>query len=468
MKKYFTLLLLLCCVLASGQEKIFNTALKNGRQYGKFYVAENPREQQISKEDCDAYAKAHDYYIGSSQVKRISRFGSVTGIVVNYHFLPKSEYDTFLYECFGYRNVPFSSLNKKGSGILYSNAMAEPVFQEINDIYWNGALDNGRLHGKGVGFAHFGNACIVFDANFDKGFPVGDNTFMWFSTDDSSGNRHDWTILTGQLKNGIAYYKYGSKYGFVKSNGHKLTPMYKKMVSDFKGNVSPESDYAVVVTDDDIEWKLNIKGNRFAYSDKQQKIFDDQKAAEEAAARKAAEEKRLAAEKAARERKEAELKAAEDRRIAMEKQRIYNQKVKENSDPKKWDVGDRLCLVMDANNKLYVTGTIEEWNSTKTKVKIKIVTSPGSRMTYNGENLEKNTTMWVATTGEGWHLALPEELEAANQNDHSTHVRSSTIKTAVKCSRCDGKGHLGSYYDYKKCPDCDGTGFINDYQTITL
>ena len=468
MKKYFAIALLLCCTLASGQEKLFNAALKNGRERGKYYKVENLRDQVIDKDAFDRYARQHDFYIGECETKRISRFGSLTEIVSVYYFLPKNEYDAYLFEHYSTFSVPFSSLNKKGKGVLYSNYAGEPMFREYSDISWNGNIVDGRLDGKGIGYVRHGEEFVYFEAFFEKGFPVGRNSFCWCVS--SSSHWNEMSITTGHLKNGAAYYNYDNVYGFVKADGIIFTPRYTNMISEFKGNVRPEDDYAVVVADDGFEWKLNIKGKRFDYSDKQKKIFAEQKAAEEEAARVAAEKARLAAEQAARERKIAEQKAAEERRIAMEKQRIYNQKVKENSDPQKWDVGDRLCLVLDANEKDYVTGTIEEWNSTKSKVKIKIVTSPGSRRTYNGEYLEKNNTMWVSASGEGWHKALPEELEAANSHDHSTHVNRSKITTMIKCPVCGGKGYTGnSYGSYRNdCDRCSGTGFINETQTITL
>lgn len=467
MKKFFAIALLLCCTLAaSGQEKMFTAALKKGREHGEFYKAENTRDQVLEKEAFDTYARQHDYLIGDCETKRISRFGSSVSIVSEYYFLPKNEYDCYLYERFGFAAVPFSALNKKGKAIIYETKAARPTFNEYSNIYWNGSLVDGRLDGKGIGFAHIGDRCLVFDATFEKGFPVGRTSFIW--TEVPSREKYDQVIQTGHVKNGLAYFVFTKKYGFVKENGTILPSLYNEMVSDFKGNMSPDQDYAVVVADDGLEWKLNTKGVLFAYSDRQQKILDDKKAAEEEAARKAALEAKLAAEKAARERKAAEQKAAEERRIAMEKQRVYNEKVKENSDPDKWDVGDRLCLVIDANMKEYVTGTIEEWNSTRSKAKIKVITSPGSRRTYNGENLEKNTTMWIDAAGKGWHKALPEEIELANKNDRSTHVNKSTIVTAVKCYLCDGKGHTGSGYYYQTCTRCDGTGFVNETQTITL
>ena len=101
-------------------------------------------------------------------------------------------------------------------------------------------------------------------------------------------------------------------------------------------------------------------------------------------------------------------------------------------------------------------------------------------MQYNGENLEKNTTMWIATSGEGWHKALPEEIEAANKQDNSTYQAKTNLTLPKKCPNCNGKGWvsrevthrgwLGSYTDTEtsKCYRCDGTGWIEETQTLTF
>jgi hypothetical protein len=472
----------LSCLSLSAQQKQFKEALLVGRNKGEFFKYENTSNSGLKLEDVQAYANSNGYYLGNVSTKYVNRFGGSVKIVSSFEFLPKSDYYNYLFECaaqeYG-QSMVISDLKNKGEGCIFLNTGGK-YFHKIGNIPWTGDLSKGKLNGKGIGWipalGDNRSVAYVFKGNFNEGFPVGKMSVVAITLGKNGEVLYDdlrrsTNIATvGELVDNRAPFQYKeSYYGFLDGQCNTaISPRYTKVLENFKATVpAGQNNYAVVIFEDNIEWKVDKDGNKLAYSDRQQKIFDDRQAAIEQAERERQEEARLAAEKAAKARKEAEMKAAEERRLAMEKQRIYNQKVKENSDPSTWDVGDRLCLVLNSNRKEYITGSIEDWNSTKTKVKIKIITSPGARRQYNGENLEKNTTMWVATTGEGWHKILPEEQEYANKYDNSTYVepsRSSNITTTVKCPKCDGKGHLYGY----KCYECDGTGLINRTQTISL
>ena len=175
------------------------------------------------------------------------------------------------------------------------------------------------------------------------------------------------------------------------------------------------------------------------------------------AEKRKAEERRLAAEKRKAERAEQEKEAARKRVQAEEKRQSYLAAIKANMDKSRWLQGDRLCLEY-FNPGNYITGTLEEFNADKSKCRIKIVTSPGSRMQYNGENLEKNTTMWIATSGEAkTQLRLPRKCPDCNGSGWKTET-------------VTHHGWLGSYTEResKKCYRCDGSGWIEETQTLTF
>ena len=174
-----------------------------------------------------------------------------------------------------------------------------------------------------------------------------------------------------------------------------------------------------------------------------------------------------------RERLAAERRAAEERRQAEAKEADLQKRINANKDPKKWHRGDRMCYRFGTSND-FVLATLEEWNSDRSKIKVKIVASPSNLMKLNGESLTKNNTMWVSVRGEGWHLALDEEVKIATQNDRSDddHICSACNgRGTVPCSRCNGTG----VYEYtstflwtssterERCTRCNGKGSTSCY-----
>ena len=171
----------------------------------------------------------------------------------------------------------------------------------------------------------------------------------------------------------------------------------------------------------------------------------------------------------------AEQKAAEEQRLAAAKEANLRQRIEANKNTRLWTRGSRLCYRYPSGNE-YVLATLEEWNSNRTKVKVKIVASPSATRTLNGDLLEKNNTMWVSARNEGWHLALDEEIEIALRNDESIRKQEPTRQVIVQderskdcpecngrgvkpCSSCDATGIMTSWFsDDKICTDCRGTG----------
>lgn len=468
-------------VSLSGQEKLFKDAIKQGRLRGQYYIITNT-SSKYSIEDFQRVAIINSYILDSEySTKKVSRFGDVSTVVSEIRFIPNSELYAYLFESLTntWCNTPFSTLHEGGTASLWyypnykdgKKAQVQPYFFEYNHVFWSGELDeNRRITGTGQGLAYDEKWVCAFIGSFHRGYPTGKVLIRWYEWKGKLRERiiesKEMTSNSGEFHDDMAWFEVDGKYGFIDAARKKLVePKFKSVLDDFKDTYSGATNYAVVVNSDGYQWKMNRAGELFAYSDAQQKQFDEQRAR--------AEKARLEAEaKAAEQKRLEEEKAAEERRIAQEKRLAYLAKVKANSDPRKWQRGDRLCLEFGKEGQ-YVTGTLEEWNGDKSKCRIKIVTSPGSRIRYNGENLEKNNMVWISSTGEGWHKALPEELEIANRDDRSTHYES--IVTLKKCTDCGGTGWVkrtyhsrwfGSSTETEKCSSCNGTGLVERTQYL--
>lgn len=471
-KRHFILLLLgvlLGSVSLTAQEKLFKSALEKGPDPDGFYTIYNTKTK-YSLDDFRSVARRNNYLLHPQyRSKEVNRFGDVTTFVEVIRFVPETEHLATLFYALtdGLRKgESFRELRHGGSAMLYfypTPKKEKDYFWRYNNIYWSGAIENNWISGTGVGIAMSDKWIVGFSGNFYKGYPQGKTHFRWIELKDIKVNYDASKVYRvsanmGTFRDDMTWFEIDGRYGFVNALTHtKIAPQFRSVVSNFQEQ-SSGSNYAVVVNPrDGKEWKMSRTGELFAYSDAEQKKIDEAKA----------EEARLrieAQKKAEEERRIAEEKAAEQRRIAEEKRLAYLKKVQANSDKNKWQRGDRLCLEFGREGQ-YITGTLEEWNKDKSKCKIKIVTSPGSRIRYNGDNLEKNNLIWISTSGEGWHKALPEEIEAANRDDSSTHYERHTIQTLVKCHECGGDGNTSSY-SYRKCSRCDGTGLIMKEQTF--
>ena len=216
---------------------------------------------------------------------------------------------------------------------------------------------------------------------------------------------------------------------------------------------------------------MDRSGKFVDYTESQKKIFADAKAREDSIKAAELQAKLLA-----------EQKAAEEKRLAEEKEAELKRRIEINKNVKLWSKGCRLAYRYPNGNE-YVIATLEEWNENRSKVKVKIVASPSSTRTLNGDLLEKNNTMWVSAHNEGWHLALDDEITIALNNDGSAKkspvIVSSSASSGPKysaCSNCKGTGYVQCYscygkgrvqvdsWDedkgYKTCYSCAGTGRV--------
>ena len=472
MKKYLVMIVLaMLCVGAltqstvgsrrTAKNKLINQAYQRGRSNNEFYEVRNEGSKYIKPEKMMEEIRSEGCIVGGYTTKTISRYGDVASTLSTMKFLPKDEYESYMYYNLNSDwSTSYEQLAKRGSAYCYTEQNQQnSYFVKYDNIRWSGELKDGFLDGAGVGFAKLDEKrMIFFKAFFDRGVPVGDNSFVWCNIKESYGpyssaSTSTTTSHVGKFYDDLADIKIGDKFGFISRDARTAISVEFKSVEAYFANGR------ATVTNEKEEIIIDRTGKQVDLSDRQKKIYADIKAEED----RKAEEARQAELEKERLRLLAEQQAAEERRQAEAKEADLKRRIEINKNPKLWTRGCRLAYRYP-NGKEYVLATLEEWNEGRTKVKVKIVASPSSTRTLNGDLLEKNNTMWVSVRNEGWHLALDEEITLALNNDNSTK-RTEVITTSSSsssyspsysdCSSCNGTG-------YTKCYSCNGSGRVDN------
>ena len=440
----------------SSKNKLVNAAFKKGRSPKGFYTLVNEGGKSIKVEKMAETLREEGFIVGDHTTKSISRFGDVATSLSTMQFLPKDEFDSYIYYNLNSDwSTKYEQLTKTGTAYCFTGTGQSLMFTKYDNIKWSGEISNGLLQGPGVGFANLNNNKIVFFKGvFDKGVPVGDNTFYWYSFNGAFAPYRSASVSSqvshvGKFYDDLASIQIGEKYGFISRNATMAIPAsFKSVVADF-------SNGRATVTNDKEEIIIDRTGKQVDLSARQKKIYADIKAEEE----RKAEEARQAELAKERERLLAEQKAAEEKRLAEEREADLKRRIEINKNPKLWSRGCRLAYRYP-NGKEYVIATLEEWNEDHSRVKIKIVASPSSTKTLNGDLLSKNNMMWVSAHREGWHLATDEEIEIGLGRDDSDndHIcKSCNGRGTIPCSRCNGTGVEDTYSHYT-CRQCKGKG----------
>lgn len=447
----------------SWEDKHFREALMKGRDNKSYYELINEGKKVIKVEDLTAFCQTHDYkWLKDYKTKEIAKFGDLATSVHKFYFLPKEEFINYVFEWTDRSMARSSDLKNKGT-VYFFDASANAFLCLKDNALWTGIVSNGYVNGTGAGiWKRNDDVYYYFQGTFKNGFPTGKakyrivdtNADGWGYSPRETNNRNKpgsgapfREVELGEMQDGMALFRYldngeknkqGSElWGYVTQQGSiAIKPKYKTAYAFSGGR-------AAVVNEKGEDVYINKTGQFVDYTEKQKKIFADAKAKEDA--KKAEEE---------RQRLLAEQKAAEEKRIAEAKEADLQRRIEANKNTKLWTRGCRLAYRYP-NGYEYVLATLEEWNDNRTRVKVKIVASPSSTRTLNGDLLEKNNTMWVSARNEGWHLALDEEITAALNNDNS--VRSTPTVTVSSgsslraCSSCNGTGR-------QRCYSCNGTG----------
>jgi len=323
------------CVGSYAQEKLFKEALSRGHQPGEFYILSNQKSKSLTLDELKSYADANGYILGNHTTKSISRFGDVSSTISTLEFLPKSEFEEYMfYKMRSDRTVSLSQLTNKGMAYCYlKRGGKNTYFWRCNNIAWSGEVRDGKLHGSGIGFAKLSDGLMVyFHAKFDNGMPTGRNTFRWYFLNNSlkpynSAQQSDHTASVGEFSDGLAPVGIDGKYGFINAEGNTaINPQFNAVVVAFQNG-------RATVTNDKEEIIINKLGSQIDLSDRQKKIYADQKAeaerkalAEKKAAEERAERKRIEEEQARIEAIKAEQRRVDEIRNAMEGDRIaYSQ-----------------------------------------------------------------------------------------------------------------------------------------------
>lgn len=438
------------CVGSHAQEKLFQEGLRSGRAPQKFYYAKNTKGKGVSLEKMKQYAAKQNYLLGNYTTKQIDRFGDKQTAIDGIYFMPLDEYPKYVFE-YAFPGYGYDGLKQHGSCWFFIDGK----FIKYDNVSWSGKVENGMLEGSGYAFwtSSSGGLFFAVDGQFQKGLPMGLMNLKQFSIKLSEPTKVLFesrsNINVGLLGDGFASFSVGNgKWGFVTSNGIiAIEPKYETVIKKFDNGKAE-------VKQTDKEIIIDKTGQFVDYTVGQKKIFAEEKAKQDAIKAEEERQRRLAEQKAEEERRAAE----EERRIAEAKEEDLKRRIEINKNPKLWTRGCRLCYRYPNGNE-YVIATLEEWNENRTKVKVKIIASPSSTRTLNGDLLEKNNTMWVSAHNEGWHLALDDEIAIALDNDnsvkrtpsYSSSSSSSSSSSYSTCSNCHGSGQV-------RCTNCYGKG----------
>jgi len=180
----------------SGQDKLFNDALKKGRQQDSFYRLENSGGKYVEEGPLKEYAKAHSYYIGTITTETKMRFGNPVNSVKTMEFLPENELIDYIVanlrnsslisgipQSFKFNGKPACGWITKEhiSGIDAYRNNVSPFFTRFDNIKWTGTIKDGVIDGDGVGVIDGDNKLFIFTGKFQNGFPVGQFTVCQYT-----------------------------------------------------------------------------------------------------------------------------------------------------------------------------------------------------------------------------------------------------------------------------------------------
>jgi len=457
----------------SREDRSFRDALSKPRTAKEYYKYVNTDTKNVvTLNELLTYCKEHNYRTREYATKYIQKFGDVATTINWLEFIPEELYINYVFDWTDKASIPSSKLKNVGSVYFFFGA---PSFRfiRLDNAKWSGDISNGYVNGEGAGIYRDGeNMFCYFCGTFKNGYPVGKAKFRvidtnvngWgYSPREISNTGRQGTgapfreVELGEMSDGMALFRYtdtgegksafrmDNRYGYVNKDGIIVIKQIYNVASSFNNGK------AAVLNEKGEEIYIDKKGEFVDYTPKQKKIFADKKAEEDRIAAEKERQELIAKQKAEQERREAEAREADLKR-----------RIEINKDVKLWSIGCRLCYRFP-NTYNFVIATLEEWSPDRSRVKVKVVASPSSSSNLNGESLTKNNTMWVATTGEGWHLALKDEIEIAVNNDGSipkdyTCSDCNGRGTQV-CYRCEGKGRIINYRDnWETCSKCLGKG----------
>lgn len=317
MKKYILLsltgLLLLGVMPLRAQKQLFLDGIAAGRKPDAYYTATNSGRTMYKFEDFKKVAAKEGYLLDPKYyVKTTHRFGDIAQTISRVHFLPVAEFPSYIYGNLsrGWDEAPlYDALSDHGRANLFYPGLDEESgkahrFWLFSGIRWSGALTaSDDIEGEGTGYFFTESAICCFRGNFVDGIPVGKVDWRWIFWDGKrEGFTHyqvqPYTLLTGEPGvDGWVWYLDGDRYGFFcGSTGAEIDPTVPAVTGAFRADPVSGEKYALVKDDRGFEWKMNVAGELYEYSDEQKHIIAEKRAEKERArmeaARKASEKRR--------------------------------------------------------------------------------------------------------------------------------------------------------------------------------
>jgi hypothetical protein len=222
------------------QGSLFRDALAAGREYRKFYHLRNPKPDTkfIELEELVKYCKSHDYAYDLKEFpvkfNVIAHYGRNDKTVTDFWFIPRQEYDAYLYDWFSINeDQPWSDLKPTtASAFFYDGGMVR-----IDNVRWSGTVSNGKIQGRGSGLGMVGKLRYAFTGNFKDGVAVnGEATFKVCDLNDPKWGNHfkQKSILAGSEADGMVSFMANDLWGFMGVNGEFVVPQYKAVKNGYQ------------------------------------------------------------------------------------------------------------------------------------------------------------------------------------------------------------------------------------------
>ena len=219
---------------------MFRDALEAGREYRKFYHLRNPKPDTkfLELEELVKYCKSHDYAYDLKEFpvkfNVIDHYGRNDKTVTDFWFIPRQEYDAYLYDWFSINaDQPWSNLKPTtASAFFYDGGTVR-----IDNVRWSGTVSNGKIQGQGSGLGMVGKLRYAFTGNFKDGVAVdGEATFKVCDLNDPKWGNHfkQKSILAGSEADGMVSFMANNLWGFMGVNGEFVVPQYKAVKKDYQ------------------------------------------------------------------------------------------------------------------------------------------------------------------------------------------------------------------------------------------
>lgn len=314
MKRLLIFIFLCISISTFAQKKFFEKALKNGRSSGSFYRAQIDSDKAVKENDIYKYAAEKNYIFRNITFQDVNRFGDKFRGVKSVDFLPRNEVPKIICEDKFKSLISYTEIVAKNKGSVFFWT-GTSMFKFYFGFYWSGNVLEGLVNGEGEGFYfnEVNKSAFYFKGNFINGVLQGQGIFATYeySYEDKFdiGNLSFTTINIDNVYNDeMALLNLNGKKGFINKNMKDgIYPKYKEVLEGFKNG------QAVVINDQNEEIIINKNGSFIGYTEKQKRIIEQKRIADE--------RERIERENRERERQILAEQRERERQIVAEKKR---------------------------------------------------------------------------------------------------------------------------------------------------